>query len=85
MTARQKSKLPDDLVTYRKKKGISLNQIAAVTKIGSHYLEAIERGQFHKLPDGVYRLSYVRQYARAIEYDENKLVKYCSEVAAPNA
>ena len=36
-----------DLATLRHQKGISLQQIATATKIGVHYLEAIEHG--HKI------------------------------------
>ena len=59
------------LSTIRRNRGISLEQIAESTKIGVRALEAIERGDFHKLPGGIYNTSYIRQYARAIDYDES--------------
>ena len=62
------------LATIRKNRGISLQQIAASTKIGVRSLEAIERGDFQKLPGGIYSTSYIRQYARAIDYDESILL-----------
>jgi len=62
------------LATIRKNRGISLEQIAASTKIGIRSLEAIERGEFRKLPGGIYSTSYIRQYARAIDYDENAIL-----------
>ena len=64
------------LATIRKNRGISLNQIAESTKISVRSLEAIERGDFHKLPGGIYNTSYIRQYARAIDYDESILLSY---------
>jgi cytoskeletal protein RodZ len=64
-----------DLATLRHQKGISLQQIATATKIGVHYLEAIEHGRFAKLPGGIYNLSYIRQYARAIEVNETELLE----------
>ncbi|MGH9719663.1 MAG: helix-turn-helix domain-containing protein [Bryobacteraceae bacterium] len=64
------------LAPCRLRKGISLEQIAAVTKIGVRSLEAIERGEFEKLPGGIYNTSYLRQYARQIDFDESKLVEY---------
>ena len=76
--------LPKDAVECRKKKGMSLNEIAEATRIGLHYLEAIERGNFQKMPGGVYNLSYIRQYARAVGYDEKALVEYYLEVAGPD-
>ena len=65
-----------DLAGCRRSKGISLHQIAEITKIGVHYLEAIERGQFAKLPGGVYNTSYLRQYARIVDCDEANLLAY---------
>ena len=64
------------LATIRKNRGISLEQIAASTKIGVRALEAIERGDFQKLPGGIYSTSYIRQYARAIDYDESALLEF---------
>ena len=64
------------LATIRKNRGISLQQIAASTKIGVRSLEAIERGDFQKLPGGIYSTSYIRQYARAIDYDESTLLAF---------
>jgi cytoskeletal protein RodZ len=58
------------LATIRRNRGISLEQIAESTKISVRLLEAIERGEFRKLPGGIYNTSYIRQYARAIDYDE---------------
>ncbi len=59
-----------DLAALRHQKGISLHHIAEATKIGVRYLEAIEHGQFAKLPGGIYNISYIRQYAQAIQVNE---------------
>jgi cytoskeletal protein RodZ len=64
------------LSTIRRNRGISLEQIAEATKIGVRTLEAIEQGDFRKLPGGIYNTSYIRQYARAIEFDESELLAY---------
>ncbi len=64
------------LETIRRNRGISLAQISASTKISVRSLEAIERGDFGKLPGGIYNTSYIRQYARAIDYDEGTLLSY---------
>jgi cytoskeletal protein RodZ len=66
---------PPDLVTVRRKKGVSLQDISKATKIGVNYLQAIEDGEFAKLPGGIYSSSYIRQYARAIDYDEYELLE----------
>ena len=53
---------------------MTLEEIAQATRIGSHYLQAIEAEEFGKLPGGVYNTSYIRQYARAIGYNESALL-----------
>ena len=71
-----------DLAALRHQQGISLHQIAEATKIGVRYLEAIELGQFDKLPGGFYSVSYIRQYARAIEFGETELLELYLQSAA---
>ena len=63
------------LATIRRNRGISLEQIAESTKIALRSLQAIERGEFRKLPGGIYNTSYIRQYARAIDYDESAILE----------
>jgi cytoskeletal protein RodZ len=79
VTAHRISVLPD-LTAIRERKGISLEQIARSTKISARYLEAIERSEFEQLPGGVFRTSYIRQYARAIDYDEWDLLAHFGTV-----
>src|SRR4051794_35617736 len=62
------------LATIRRNRGISLEQIAASTKISVRSLDAIEQSEFGKLPGGIYNTSYIRQYARAIDYDESAIL-----------
>lgn len=61
--------------SLRKAKGISLEEISNETKLKLTTLEAIEKGNFGQLPGGVYNLSYIRQFARAIGADESALVQ----------
>ena len=68
--------------TWRQRKGISLATIAASTKISVRLLEAIESGEFKKLPGGIYNTSYIRQYARAVDVDESELVAVYEESTA---
>jgi len=65
-----------DLAAIRGSRGISLRQIADATRIGVYYLQAIEGRELDKLPPGIYSRSYIRQYARAIDYDEEELLGY---------
>ena len=75
------------LATIRRNRGISLEQIAESTKISLRSLKAIEGGDFQKLPGGIYNTSYIRQYARAIDFDEAELLAYyCAQMGmAPGA
>ena len=51
----------------RERRGISLDSIAAQTKIRKSFLESLERGDFSKWPAGdVFRRAYIRDYAEAI-------------------
>lgn len=62
------------LTTIRRNRGITLQQISESTKIGVRALEAIELGDFRKLPGGIYATSYIRQYASAIDYDPDTIL-----------
>jgi len=63
------------LSSLRQRKGISLEAIAQDTKLKVATLKAIEDGNFDDLPGGVYNISYLRQYARAIGADESSFVQ----------
>ena len=67
-----------DLACLRRNKGLTLRGIAEQTRISLRYLEAIEAGDTSCLPGGVYNNSYLRQYARAIDYDEDILLEFYS-------
>jgi cytoskeletal protein RodZ len=69
----------------RKKAGLSLEEIADVTKISLRFLRAIESEEFEKLPGGIFTTSYIRQYAMAIGYDEAELLAHYTRKAAPPA
>jgi cytoskeletal protein RodZ len=64
------------LTTIRRNRGISLEEISASTKISMRSLKAIECGEFKKLPGGIYNTNYIRQYAKAIDFDEFELLNY---------
>ena len=54
------------LEQVRRKRGVSLEQIAESTKISTRFLRAIECEEFEKLPGGVFNTNYIRQYASEI-------------------
>ena len=51
----------------RELKGISLEQIAASTKIQRRLLQAIEQGQLEQLPEAVYVHGLIRRFAEALD------------------
>jgi len=57
------------LSALRQSRGISLESIAEKTKISCYYLRAIEDLDFAKLPAGIYRNNFLKQYAAAIDED----------------
>jgi len=67
----------------RKRNGISLETIADSTKISSRFLRAIESEEFEKLPGGVFNTSYIRQYAAAIGFSEQQILKVYSARMEP--
>jgi len=65
-----------ELARFRKKAGVSLEDIAAETKISLRFLRAIEEEEYEKLPGGIFNTSYLRQYALAIGYGEAELLAH---------
>jgi cytoskeleton protein RodZ len=51
------------LKSARESRGESLNDISQVTRIGKHYLEALEDGFSEKLPSSAYTRGFIRLYA----------------------
>ena len=64
----------DTLRRERLRRGLDLDKVAAETKIGRHQLEAIEANQFDRLPGGVFARSFIRQYARMLELDDDEIL-----------
>lgn len=72
----------------RENRGIALRQIAAATKISTGALEALERGDFSRLPGGIFSRAFVRAYAIEVGLDPDETVlRYTelSEAAARSA
>ena len=58
----------------REMRDISLDEIAATTKIGTRLLRALEEEQFDLLPGGIFNKGYVRAYAKYVGIDEEKAI-----------
>jgi cytoskeleton protein RodZ len=73
------------VASLRQTSGVTLEEIARNTKLKVTTLKAIEEANFDVLPGGIYNISYIRQYARAIGVDEAALVKMYQARCAPSA
>lgn len=62
------------LKSSRERKGVSLEEIAASTKISRSLLKGLEENDFSRWPQGLYRRSYLRDYLRAIDLPEESIV-----------
>ena len=58
----------------RERRGTSLRQISATTKISIAALEALERNDVSKLPGGIFSRSFVRSYAIEVGLDPDETV-----------
>jgi hypothetical protein len=58
----------------REKKGISLDDVSNVTKIGSRMLQAIEEEHFDQLPGGVFNKGFIRAYAKHLGINDQEAV-----------
>jgi cytoskeleton protein RodZ len=59
----------------RRARGATVRDIAAITKIAPHHLEAIERNEFEALPGGVFRRGYVKAFAAAVGLDPTEFAR----------
>ena len=58
----------------RESKGISLDRIAAETRISTRFLLAIENEEFNLLPGGIFNRGFVRTYAEKVVLDPDQAV-----------
>ena len=59
----------------REQRGVSLRQIADVTKLSVRALEALERNDISQIPGGIYGRAFVRSYASEIGLDPEQTVR----------
>jgi len=63
-----------NLRRIRVQRGMSLEQLAASTKVSVALWKGLERNDFSRWPTGIYARSYVRDYATAIGVDPETTV-----------
>jgi len=59
----------------RETRGLSLEDIAQITKISRSHLDAIENDNFQVLPAPAFARGFVRSYASAVGLDPNEMVR----------
>lgn len=67
-------KFAEELREQREKSGITIQQIAAKTRIDKKFLEAIDQGNFSFLPE-LYVKAFIKEYALVIGLDGEETVK----------
>ncbi len=64
----------DKLRRERELRGITLDEVAIATKIGTRNLRALEEEKFDQLPGGIFNKGFVKAYARYVGIDEEQAV-----------
>ena len=58
----------------RLEKKLSLKEASKLTRINESYLDAMECGQIDRLPPGVYRKNFLKEYALFLDLEPDNLV-----------
>jgi transcriptional regulator with XRE-family HTH domain len=66
------------LRSERERRGISLEHIAAVTKVSTELWDGLEHNDFSRWPSGIFARAFIRDYARAVGLDSDEVVnEFC--------
>lgn len=66
------------LRSERERRGISLETIASVTKVGAELWEGLERNDFSRWPTGIFARAFIRDYALAVGLDPDEVIdEFC--------
>jgi cytoskeletal protein RodZ len=68
------ARLGETLRAQREKKGITLDQAAADTRIREKFLKALEDADYQSLPGAVYTKGFLRNYAGYLDLDQDDVV-----------
>ena len=66
----------------REGQGLSLDQVASLTRIQSKFLHALEEETFADLPEQVFTRGFVRTYARSLGINEEDALRRFSEASS---
>jgi cytoskeleton protein RodZ len=62
------------LARQRERRDITLQEIARITKINIHYLNAIDHDQLNRLPGGIITKGFLRAYAKEVGVDSDEII-----------
>jgi hypothetical protein len=66
------------LRSERERRGITVDTIVTVTKVGADLWLGLERNDFSKWPSGIFARAFIRDYAKAIGVDADETVdEFC--------
>src|SRR3989338_6154386 len=71
----QKTGLGEFLKRKRQEKNLTLDRLSDLTKIQLYHLEALESGQFEKLPPTVYCVGIFKRLSKFLDADENEIIE----------
>src|SRR5688500_3126675 len=64
----------ENLRRERELRGVDLHEMAEATKISIRFLQALEQDRVDVLPGGIFPRAFVRQYAKYLGLDPERLV-----------
>jgi cytoskeletal protein RodZ len=67
--------LGQQLRRAREALGVSLRDVSEQTRITMRHLEAIEADEYKHLPGGIFNKSFIKSYARAVRFDEQRALE----------
>jgi cytoskeleton protein RodZ len=73
----------ENLRRERELRGVDLRDIADATKISVRFLQALEQDRVDVLPGGIFPRSFVRQYAKHLGLDPDRMVTEFDHVYGP--
>lgn len=74
-----KSVFGEELAKLRRVKNLTLDKVAALTKIQIRYLDCLEKGELTKLPADVYIRGILAKYAKVVDADAEELWRHFEE------
>jgi cytoskeletal protein RodZ len=65
----------DRLKAAREEKGLTLEELAAQTRIPLRHLQSLEQGDWSRLPAPTYTIGFAKSYASAVGLDRNEIAE----------